>query len=328
MRGLLVRFHHIEPLDDQIVQLYLLPRVRGHPDLFPGLIIDDDTAANTQPWTLFGRHDEDGAQAFFFVHTNGGARPDRRCQGGGTWKSQKINHELVVVDGEKIKWSRHNLNFHMGTGAGSWGWVMHEYTIAGSSLKLCSISFSGYGHKRKRVPDEYLAGESATQRPRVAAEESGSATSGSETTTFEFDQGFRTAHASEGQELLQDSSDEEIAAEMVAEMAYAQPSCEFEAEQVQQTMNASTPQAIQPPSSTTIAQDGAVHTSEGFQHVADVEGIAAMIAEMTDADLYSLEPVPGMDQTSCGVPDIGDTDAVHWEGIDFTFRYDEDNSMC
>ncbi|TVU00694.1 hypothetical protein EJB05_53876, partial [Eragrostis curvula] len=329
---------HFEPVDDEIVKLYLLPRVRGQLDLFPGLIVDDDTAANTQPWELFDRHglpDEDGAQAFFFVH--GGARPDRRCQGGGTWKSQKINHEMVVVHGEAVNWSRHNLNFHMDMESGSKGWVMHEYTVAGSSLKLCSISFSGYGHKRKRVPDQGF-GEPSTRRPRVGADESGSDTSGSGTKTA-FDQGFSTAHASEHGELPHDSSDEEIAAEMIAEMTCEQPSWEFQAEQVQQTINASAPQEFHPPpwtTTTTFSQqsslaqeDDAAHASEGIQHLADTtQDIAAMIDEMIDTDPY-LAQAPVMDPSSCGgVSNIGDTDAVHWEGIDFTFSYDEDNSTC
>ncbi|TVT97455.1 hypothetical protein EJB05_57302, partial [Eragrostis curvula] len=218
--------------------------------------------------------------------------------------------------------------------SGSKGWVMHEYTVAGSSLKLCSISFSGHGHKHKRVPD----GEPSTRRPRVAADESGSDTSGSGTKTA-FDQGFSTAHASEHGELPHDSSDEEIAAEMIAEMTCEQPSWEFQAEQVQQTINASAPQEFHPPpwtTTTTFSQqsslaqeDGAAHASEGIQHLADTtQDIAAMIDEMIDADPY-LAQAPVMDPSSCGgVPNIGDMDAVHWEGIDFTFSYDEDNSRC
>ncbi|TVU32535.1 hypothetical protein EJB05_24266, partial [Eragrostis curvula] len=311
------------PPDEQIVELYLLRRVRGQPDLLPGLIVDDDAATNTQPWKLFKRHGRpDAPQAFFFVHTNGAPRPDRRCRGGGTWKSQKCEKEKpcheMVVDGERVKWSKHNLNLHMESD-GSCGWVMHEYTVAGSSLKMCSISFTGNGQKRKRVPDGYDDDEHVTQRPRVDADASGSGT-----TASTFDQGFRTAHA---------SSDEEIAAEMVAEMTCEQPSWEFQAEQVQQTINASSaPQQFEPSpppwtTTTTFSQesslaqeDGAANASEGFQHLADsAQDIAAMIYEMTDgADLY-LHQEPGMDQkqSSCGVPTIGDTDVVYWEGFGF-----------
>ncbi|TVU32423.1 hypothetical protein EJB05_24154, partial [Eragrostis curvula] len=297
---------HFAPVDDEIVQLYLLPRVRGHPDLFPGLIIDDDTAANTQPWVLFQRHglpEEDGAQAFFFVH--GGARPDRRCQDGGTWKSQKrLSEDEMGVDGEKIKWSRHNLNFHMDTESGSKGWVMHEYTVAGSSsLMLCSISFSGYGQKRKRVPDGY-DGEPATRRPRVAAEESGSDTSGSGTKTA-FDQaGFSTAYASQDQEQpMQDYS--------------------FQAEQVQQTMNASPPD--QEPTAFNQQEPGLPQDAAEPWPLMSQDDMAEVFDIMSQAP---DEQVPLVDQTSCDAPNFGDTDAVHWEGIDFTFSYDEDNSMC
>jgi hypothetical protein len=36
------------PDDEELIELYLLPRVLGEPDPFPGLIIDDDEAATTQ----------------------------------------------------------------------------------------------------------------------------------------------------------------------------------------------------------------------------------------------------------------------------------------
>ncbi|TVT97453.1 hypothetical protein EJB05_53868, partial [Eragrostis curvula] len=282
---------HFAPVDDEIVQLYLLPRVRGHPDLFPGLIIDDDTAANTQPWTLFDRHglpDEDGAQAFFFVHAHNG----RRCQGGGTWKSQKINHEMAVVDGEKVNWSRHNLNFHMDMDSGSKGWVMHEYTIARSSLKLCSISFSGYGHKRKRVPDQGF-GEPSTRRPRVASDESGSDTSGS---------GTKTAYASEDQEQpMQDYS--------------------FQAEQVQQTMYTSAPDREPLPTTCNQQEPGLPQDDAETWDLMSQDDMAEVLDIISQAP---DEQVPLVDQSSCG---IGDTDVVHWEGIDFTFGYD-DSSMC
>ncbi|KAK3152797.1 hypothetical protein QOZ80_2BG0163740 [Eleusine coracana subsp. coracana] len=166
------------PTDQQIVELYLMPRIRGQPDLIPELVIDDDTAANTQPWKLFGRHglerQRDGAPAFFFVRVNDarpGARPERACDGGGKWKSMKSEREQVLklVEGEEINYTRHNLNFQMGEG--SIGWVMHEYTVTDHpSLRICGISFSGHCKKRMRAPDDCLAaGEPATQRPRLAA---------------------------------------------------------------------------------------------------------------------------------------------------------------
>ncbi|TVU23221.1 hypothetical protein EJB05_30188, partial [Eragrostis curvula] len=316
---------HFRPLDDELVELYLLPRVRGQPDLFPGLIIEDDAAANTQPWVLFDRHGRSHAvPAFFFVRTNGAARPDRRCHDDGTWKSMKCeredaNHEMVV-DGEKIKWQRHNLNLHMSTGkkGGSNGWVMHEYTITTNpSLKLCRISFSGYCQKRKRVPDGYDGDEPMTQRPRVAAQESGSATSGSGRMTF--DQGFSTAHASEDGELLHNSSD----AAMLAEMT----NWEFQAEQLQM-MNTSAPQ--EPPSScsttTTLSQESGL-TQDG----SDLEPLELLsddaIAEVLDiiaqpmADGEPYQQVPVMDQSSCGVPNIGDANIVHWEGFDLDLSF-------
>ncbi|KAK3157080.1 hypothetical protein QOZ80_2AG0115870 [Eleusine coracana subsp. coracana] len=175
---------YFDPTDEQLIRLYLLPRVRGQPDLIPGLIIDDDTAANTQPWKLFSRHglakadQPDQVPAFFFVRTNGAARPDRGCHGGGSWKSMKSGEQVLpLVNGEKIKWTRHNLNFQMGSG--SVGWVMHEYIIADHpSLKICSVSFTGHCKKRMRAPDGY--DEPVPQRPRVADD---SASAGSMTST-------------------------------------------------------------------------------------------------------------------------------------------------
>ncbi|TVU32425.1 hypothetical protein EJB05_24156, partial [Eragrostis curvula] len=317
---------HFEPADELLIELYLLRRVRGQPDLFPGLIVDDDTAANTQPWELFGRHGlpiKDGARAFFFVHTNGGARPDRRCQDGGTWKSQKrlredLAHEMVV-DGEKIKWSRHNLNFHMDMESGSKGWVMHEYTITTNpSLKLCRISYSGYGQKRKCVPDGYGNNEPVTQRPRVAAEEiSGSATSGSG--TMAFDQGFSTAHASEDGELLHNSSD----AAMLAEMT----NWEFQAEQVQ-TMNTSAPQELPSSSGSTTTmlsqESGLAQDSEGPLTLLSDDDMAEVLDIIAEppADGEPYQQVPVMDQSSCGVPtNIGDANIVHWEGFDLDLSF-------
>ncbi|KAK3156663.1 hypothetical protein QOZ80_2AG0110210 [Eleusine coracana subsp. coracana] len=143
------------PDDEELIRFYLLPRVRGQPDVIPGLIIDDDSAANTQPWKLFSRHglakadQPDQVPAFFFVHTNGAARPDRACYGGGSRKSMKSSEQVMpLVDGKKIKWTRHNLNFQMSSG--SIGWVMHEYFITDHPyLKICSISFTGHCKKKK-----------------------------------------------------------------------------------------------------------------------------------------------------------------------------------
>ncbi|KAK3152783.1 hypothetical protein QOZ80_2BG0163540 [Eleusine coracana subsp. coracana] len=210
------------PTDEQIIELYLLPRVRGEPDLIPDLFVDDDTAANTQPWKLFSRHglagQPDGVPAFFFVHNKDarpGARPERGCHGGGSWKSMKSGEQVLkLVDGEKIKWTRHNLNFQMGEG--SIGWVMHEYTVIDHpSLRICGISFSGHCKKRMRAPNDCLAaGEPVTRRPRVADDSA----SGSSKTALVQDimaaQNFEEVH----QDPLQLLSEEEIT-EMIDELS-------------------------------------------------------------------------------------------------------------
>ncbi|KAK3152756.1 hypothetical protein QOZ80_2BG0163160 [Eleusine coracana subsp. coracana] len=272
------------PTDKQIIELYLLPRVRGQPDLIPDLFVDDDTAANTQPWKLFSRHglerQPDDVPAFFFVHTKDarpGARPERGCHGGGSWKSMKSGEQVLkLVDGEKIKWTRHNLNFQMGKG--SIGWVMHEYTITDhSSLRICGISFSGHCKKRMRaLPDDCLAaGEPVTRRLRVADDSA----SGSTTSTA-FVQDLDMTQASKDQEpgmpLL---SDEEITA-MVEEMSNAP----FQQEQLQTMVHPSStvqePAASQEP---TMMEQWVVDQEPSAAHqTSEDEEIAAMIAEMTD----------------------------------------------
>ncbi|OEL28291.1 hypothetical protein BAE44_0010690 [Dichanthelium oligosanthes] len=88
-----VNFH---PDDDELVEFFLLPSVRGEPAWFPGVVvIEDDSAANMIPWKLLKRHglgDDDEAY-FFLVHTNDAeevARQDRSCVGSWTWVSQKV----------------------------------------------------------------------------------------------------------------------------------------------------------------------------------------------------------------------------------------------
>ncbi|KAL6646835.1 hypothetical protein ACP70R_015529 [Stipagrostis hirtigluma subsp. patula] len=83
------------PSDEELVELFLLPRARGHPALYPGVVIDDDTAASARPWELLERHGRaDGEGGYFFVRSRSsdakaGARQDRHCDGGGTWRGQK-----------------------------------------------------------------------------------------------------------------------------------------------------------------------------------------------------------------------------------------------
>ena len=185
---------HFRPDDDELVEFYLLPRARGEPAPFPAgvVVVDDDAAGSTLPWELLDRHGR-GAddEAYFLVRSSGdgdrqqekpGARQERGCGGGGTWKSQKrLAHGGSRVDdaGEKVCWSRHNLNLHMGRGesGGSVGWVMHEYALTDPScppLKICHVAFTGHGKNRKRLP---VPGGAVD----VAA--GGSASSGSGSTT-------------------------------------------------------------------------------------------------------------------------------------------------
>jgi hypothetical protein len=201
------------PDDDELVEFYLLPRARGEPAPFPGVVVvDDDAAGSTLPWELLNRHGR-GAddEAYFFVRSSGdgegqekpGARQERGCSGGGTWKSQKrLAHGGSRVDdaGEMVHWNRHNLNLHMGRGesGGSVGWVMHEYALTDPScppLKICHVAFTGHGKNRKRLPGggdvDSQSEEPAPKRARVpSAGTGGSASSGSGSTTTTVDQDY------------------------------------------------------------------------------------------------------------------------------------------
>ncbi|KAL6640329.1 hypothetical protein ACP70R_022178 [Stipagrostis hirtigluma subsp. patula] len=171
------------PSDEELVELFLLPRARGHPALYPDVVIDDDTAASARPWELLQRHGQaDDEGGYFFVRSRSsdakaGARQDRHCEGGGTWRGQKRVYHDLLVDGEKIEWSKNNLSLQLGQGkkSGSSGWVMHEYTITSPpcpSLKICHVAFTGHGQKRKRVPEDDhgdCQGEPTGRRKRVAA---------------------------------------------------------------------------------------------------------------------------------------------------------------
>ncbi|CAL4888450.1 unnamed protein product [Urochloa decumbens] len=180
---------NFRPDEDELVEFFLLPRVRGEPSWFPGVVvIDDDTAANTNPTKLLERHGLAGDKdAYFFVRTaDAAARQDRHCAGGGRWVSQKPVPNGACIGGQKIEWRRVNLNLQPSrgkSGGGSNGWVMHEYSLVEPPcpfLKICHVTFSGHGKDAKRVPDGD-AGEPAPKRARVAA--AFAASSGSSKTT-------------------------------------------------------------------------------------------------------------------------------------------------
>ncbi|XP_062224567.1 NAC domain-containing protein 96-like [Phragmites australis] len=321
------------PDDDELVELYLLPRVRGQPAPFHGVIVEDDTAASTLPWKLFERHHRaDDDEAYFYVRTSDakdGARQDRGCAGGGTWVKQKRLDKELSVCGEKIKWSRNNLNLHLGGGkSGSTGWVMHEYTITSApclSLKICHVAFTGHGQKRKRVPDDHDdgQGEPAAQRACVAtgAADSDSATSVSESTPTTVGQGSGAAHASGEQEPTQRVLTDEEISEMVDDLLsndllhFLSP-----ASAVAETCFEEHVQAAAPT------------TEQQVKHVMQLptvqESVTAEHPHGEDQDqqvfLTSKHPArQGMLGSLCAVPDIGDMvagtqlDGVSWGGFHF-----------
>ncbi|CAN6231359.1 unnamed protein product [Urochloa humidicola] len=159
------------PDDNELVEFFLLPRVRGEPACFAGvLVIDDDTAANTNPSKLLERHGLAGNNnAYFFVRTtDAAARQDRHCAGGGRWVSQKPVPKVVQTSrgksGQEITWRRVSLNLQTSrgkSGGGSNGWVMHEYNLIKPPcpfLKIYHITLTGHGKDSiKRVPDLFLS---------------------------------------------------------------------------------------------------------------------------------------------------------------------------
>ncbi|KQJ94420.1 hypothetical protein BRADI_3g10414v3 [Brachypodium distachyon] len=151
-----------EPEDEEIVELFLLPRLHGDPLPLEGIFLDADPRS-APPWDLFARN----TSGFFFApgdEANQRKKP-RTCVGGGTWVGQKLEKKeelrLRLSGGEDetvVCWQKYRYNFHRGSGrTGSTGWVMLEYTIAEpsdyNSFKVCRITFTGHGQKRKRVPD-------------------------------------------------------------------------------------------------------------------------------------------------------------------------------
>ncbi|KAF7039953.1 hypothetical protein CFC21_049892 [Triticum aestivum] len=171
------------PADEEVIEFYLIPRLRGQPLPLDGVIIDEDPRS-APPWKLFERNglDEvDVEHAFFFTsgeYAKSAKRKVRACA-GGTWVGMKVgNKGKLRLGGETFAWQVYRMNYQWGAGrrTGSTGWVMLEYSIVApadcASIKVCKISFSGYGQKRQRVPDGYVddchSGRAAT-RPLAAA---------------------------------------------------------------------------------------------------------------------------------------------------------------
>jgi hypothetical protein len=153
------------PDDDEVIELYLVPRLRNRDEPLPldGVIIDADPRS-APPWELFSRHGRDQANDAFFFAPGDAAKGHkaRACAGVGTWVGQRAEKTGKKLIGETIfKWQKYRLNFHCGSGkSGSIGWVMMEYSVVApdadvdcTSFKICHISFTGHGQRRKRVPD-------------------------------------------------------------------------------------------------------------------------------------------------------------------------------
>ncbi|KAL6606593.1 hypothetical protein ACP70R_042246 [Stipagrostis hirtigluma subsp. patula] len=183
------------PTDAELLELYLLPRAGGQAPALPGVVAEGaGIGAAVPPWKLMpGGDDDEGFYFFEPVVANAG----RGCGGGRwTWVGQKRWPDaLTLPGGERVKWSKFQLNLHPAGGrSGSTGWVMHEYAVTSppslSGVKLCHVTFSGHGRKRKRVPDgegddleiEQLAPQAASQPPRKRAAVSPSPSAS--TTTF------------------------------------------------------------------------------------------------------------------------------------------------
>ncbi|CAM0910055.1 unnamed protein product [Alopecurus aequalis] len=174
-----------QPVDEELVEYYLLRRILGQQLPLEGMIFEDDPLS-APPWKLLDKHKRKD-EAFFFangqpIHGEG-RRQNRSCVGGGTWQGQKplVDGDRLTVDSSmEITWKKYMLNFHLDGNKGSTGWVMHEYSItapmvlASSSLRLYGIRFSGYGANRQREPDDY---RQARTEPDLLEEHSSAANS-------------------------------------------------------------------------------------------------------------------------------------------------------
>ncbi|RLN08223.1 hypothetical protein C2845_PM11G15970 [Panicum miliaceum] len=132
-----VRF---DPTGDELVEFYHLSRTLGRPPAVPGIIIEDaattTTTSASHPWKLLTRHRRtDDGEAYFFERSPAATTPS------------------AALEGRRK--------------SGSTGWVLHEYTVASPQcpfpVKLCHVAFTGYGHKRQRVPDDDDDGEGEAQ---------------------------------------------------------------------------------------------------------------------------------------------------------------------
>ncbi|KAL6845507.1 hypothetical protein ACP4OV_025002 [Aristida adscensionis] len=183
------------PDDEQVIEHYLLPRLQGHRLPAGGLILEADPLS-APPWLLLEQHGRRG-DAFFFASAQAknrkGARRNRSCAGGGTWKGERkafrVDQKLVVpAAGMEVAWQKYVLSFHEEGVDGSSGWVMHEYSItappdlAASPTRVYRIRESGHGknaRKRKRAPqgsvgvddDDEANGSHGATRPRPSVAE-------------------------------------------------------------------------------------------------------------------------------------------------------------
>ncbi|CAM0875251.1 unnamed protein product [Alopecurus aequalis] len=150
-----------EPDDEEVIGIFLLPRLRGEPLPLEGVVIDDEPLS-APPWKLFSRNGRDKANSAYFFAPGDAAnsRKVRSCAGVGTWVWQNREETGKLRIGDEIfAWEKVRFNFHLGSRrSGSTGWVMLEYSVDGpgdcASFKVCHISFTGHGQKRKRVPDD------------------------------------------------------------------------------------------------------------------------------------------------------------------------------
>ena len=124
-----------EPEDEEVIELYLVPRLRGRPLPLDDIIVDGDDPRSAPPWELFSRNGlETASSAYFFAPGDAaGSRKVRTVAGVGTWEGQKIKKTGKLRVGEEIfAWQKYRLSFHFGTGKTkslSTGWVMLEYSV-------------------------------------------------------------------------------------------------------------------------------------------------------------------------------------------------------
>ena len=107
-----------KPDDEEVIEFYLVPSLRGQPVPLDGVVIDDDPRS-TPPWELLSRNGLGNANEAYFLapgdDTTKNRKKVRACADVGTWVGQKVEKRGELrVGGETYAWKKYRLSFHPG----------------------------------------------------------------------------------------------------------------------------------------------------------------------------------------------------------------------